>query len=170
VHAHASGPTFAVRQGRPSASSTPQNGDPALACTAFVRALQPWGEYIFHSTCGKPSRDHQYNRSVRSLKAAKSSASKRHNARGPSRRAQPEHQTGRPRRAPGGGRWSAPQKEKLSCQRARIASTPTVVNDLPPHLAAEVTTSLPLAIQAYALTLSISGGSQPPLTHELRLA
>src|ERR1035438_8794602 len=28
--------TFAVRQGGPSASSTPQNGEPALACTAFV--------------------------------------------------------------------------------------------------------------------------------------
>jgi hypothetical protein len=30
-------PTFAVRQGGPSASSTPQNGEPALACTALVR-------------------------------------------------------------------------------------------------------------------------------------
>ena len=27
---------FAVRQGGPSASSTPQNGEPALACTALV--------------------------------------------------------------------------------------------------------------------------------------
>lgn len=29
--------TFAVRQGGPSASSMPQNDDPALACTALVR-------------------------------------------------------------------------------------------------------------------------------------
>jgi hypothetical protein len=29
--------TLAVRQGGPSASSTPQSGEPALACTAFVR-------------------------------------------------------------------------------------------------------------------------------------
>jgi hypothetical protein len=28
--------TLAVRQGGPSASSTPQNGEPALACTALV--------------------------------------------------------------------------------------------------------------------------------------
>ena len=32
----ASRPTFAVRQGGASASSTPQNGEPALACTALV--------------------------------------------------------------------------------------------------------------------------------------
>ena len=30
-------PTSAVRQGGASASSMPQNGEPALACTAFVR-------------------------------------------------------------------------------------------------------------------------------------
>ena len=29
-------PTFAVRQGGARASSTPQNGEPALACTALV--------------------------------------------------------------------------------------------------------------------------------------
>src|ERR1035441_7790254 len=37
--------TFAVRQGGPSASSTPQNGEPALACTAFVSRRD-------HDACG----------------------------------------------------------------------------------------------------------------------
>jgi hypothetical protein len=38
-------PPFAVRQGGPSASSTPQHGGPALACTAFFSRV------VHHEKC-----------------------------------------------------------------------------------------------------------------------
>ena len=48
--------TFAVRQGGASASSTPQNGDPALACTALVRpGSQHAGLFFSTATSKEPA-------------------------------------------------------------------------------------------------------------------